>query len=86
MLKYVAWAMQRLMTYGFQVEQTFELHAERMMQVDCPCPYHGTGDCTCQMVVLLMHSPKVFSLLDKRFGLISPGGNATCVLLYVPRP
>ena len=54
----VAWAMQRLMTYGFQVEQTFELHAERMMQVDCPCPYHGTGDCTCQMVVLLIHRPK----------------------------
>ena len=30
-----------------------------MSPVDCPCPYHDTSDCTCQMVVLLVHSPKV---------------------------
>lgn len=54
----VAWAMQRLMARGFQVERTFDLHAARMSQVDCPCPYHGTGNCTCQMVVLLVHRPK----------------------------
>ena len=54
----VAWAIQRLIARGFQVELTFDLHAARMSQVDCPCPYHGTGDCTCQMVVLLIHRPK----------------------------
>ena len=54
----VAWAMQRLMACGFWVERTFDLHAARMSQVDCPCPYHGTNDCTCQMVVLLVHSQK----------------------------
>jgi len=51
----VAWIMQRLMARGFQVERTFDLHAARMAQVDCLCPYHGTNDCTCQMVVLLVH-------------------------------
>jgi len=54
----VAWATQRLMACGFQVERTFDLHAARMSQVDCPCPYHGMDDCTCQMIVLLVHSQK----------------------------
>ena len=54
----VAWTMQRLMARGFQVEQTFDLQAARMSQVDCPCPYHGTDDCTCQMIVLLVHGQK----------------------------
>jgi len=54
----VAWAMQRLITSGFQVERTFDLHAARMSQVNCPCPYHGTSDCTCQMIVLLVHDQK----------------------------
>jgi len=54
----VAWTMQRLKARGFQVEQTFDLHAARMAQDDCLCPYHGTNDCTCQMIVLLVHSQK----------------------------
>ena len=50
----VAWVMQRLMACGFQVEQTFDLHAARLSKADCPCPNHGKNDCTCQMVVLLV--------------------------------
>ena len=56
--KTIAWTMQRLMAYGFQVERTFDLHAARIAQVNCLCPYHGTNDCTCQMVVLLVHRQK----------------------------
>jgi hypothetical protein len=59
----VAWTMQRLMVHGFQVERTFDLHAARMSQLDCPCPYHGTGDCTCQMVVLLTKESIIQALL-----------------------
>ena len=51
----VAWTKQRLIACGFQIERTFDLHAARMAQVDCLCPYHGTSDCTCEMVVLLVH-------------------------------
>jgi len=54
----VAWTKQRLMTRGYQVERTFDLHAARTSQVDCPCPYHGTNDCTCQMIVLLVHGQR----------------------------
>jgi len=53
--KTVAWAMRQLTARGYQVERTFDLHAARMSQEDCPCPYHGTTDCSCQMVVLLVH-------------------------------
>ena len=55
----VSWTTKRLMARGFQVEQTFDLHAARMSQVDCPCPYHGTTDCTCQMIVLLVFGEKI---------------------------
>ena len=54
----VARIMQRLKARGFQVERTFDLHAARMSQANCPCPNHGTNDCTCQMVVLLVHGQK----------------------------
>lgn len=56
--KAVKWAKQRLVAHGFQVERTFDLHAARVAQVDCLCPYHGANDCTCQMVVLLVHNQK----------------------------
>ena len=35
--------------------QTFDLHAARLGLEDCPCPQHGTSDCDCQMVVLLVY-------------------------------
>jgi len=50
-----SWTMGRLVRHGFQVEQTFDLHAARTSQVNCPCPFHGTTDCTCQMIVFLVH-------------------------------
>ena len=53
--KTIAWTMQRLLACGFQVEQTFDLHAARMSQEDCRCPHHGTTNCSCQMIVLLVH-------------------------------
>ncbi|MBI2332662.1 MAG: hypothetical protein HYU84_10975 [Chloroflexi bacterium] len=35
--------------------QTFDLHDARSGLHDCPCPNHGTEDCDCQMVVLLVY-------------------------------
>ena len=51
----VAWMLKRLQESGYQIEQTFDLHAARMSQDDCLCPHHGTTDCSCQMVVFLVH-------------------------------
>lgn len=40
---------------GFRVVQTFDLQVARLAHPDCPCPHHGTDDCNCQMVVLLVY-------------------------------
>ncbi len=40
---------------GFRVVQTFDLHVARLAHPDCPCPHHGTDECNCQMVVLLVY-------------------------------
>jgi len=52
------WVHQRLTGAGFRVVQTFDLHVARLAHSDCPCPHHGTDDCNCQMVVLLIYQKK----------------------------
>lgn len=47
------------MKAGLRPVQTFDLHAARVGLHDCPCPNHGTEDCDCQMVVLLVYSEAV---------------------------
>lgn len=49
------WANQQLRKAGLRPMQTFDLHAARIGLQDCPCPHHGTEDCDCQMVVLLVY-------------------------------
>ena len=49
---------QQLTDAGFRVVQTFDLHVARLAHSDCPCPHHGTDDCNCQMVVLLVYQKK----------------------------
>jgi hypothetical protein len=51
----VAWTVQQLSACGFQIERTFDLRAARLAHAGCPCPHHGTKDCTCQMVILIVH-------------------------------
>ena len=50
----LAWVNQQLTSAGFRVLQTFDQVA-RLAHPDCPCPHHGTNDCNCQMVVLLVY-------------------------------
>ena len=73
----VTWAMSQLQTCGFQVERTFDLHTARMEHINCPCPHHGTIDCTCQMVVLLIHG------IDQQLSTLIVHGNdnKTCLSL-----
>jgi len=40
---------------GFQVLPSFDLQAARASQFRCRCPHHGTAQCDCQMVVLLIY-------------------------------
>lgn len=54
----VSWAVENLEKTGFRTVRTFDLQAARMAHLDCPCPHHGTAQCNCQMVVLLVYQGK----------------------------
>jgi hypothetical protein len=41
--------------HGIRVERSFDLRTALHDQPDCPCPHHGTTQCTCQYVVLLAY-------------------------------
>ncbi len=49
------WVSQQLTGAGFRIVQTFDLQVARLAHPDCPCPHHGTDDCNCQMVILLVY-------------------------------
>ena len=49
------WSSQNLIQNGLRVIQTFDLHTARRTLEDCSCPHHGTSQCDCQMVVLLVY-------------------------------
>ena len=66
------WSMEQLTQAGLRPIQTFDLHTARLAQHDCPCPNHGTDECDCQMVVLL-----VYEDADKPETLILHGNGET---------
>ena len=49
------WVTKQLTEAGLRVKQTFDLHIARLAHPECPCPHHGTDECDCQMVVLLVY-------------------------------
>jgi hypothetical protein len=53
--KAVHWATESLENAGLQVANSFNLQSARATLVHCTCPHHGTADCDCQMVVLLVY-------------------------------
>lgn len=53
--KALQWTKQQLLQAGLRAVQTFDLHTARLAMHDCPCPNHGTEECDCQMVVLLVY-------------------------------
>jgi hypothetical protein len=48
-------SIRRLDTAGLQVVRSFDLKVARAAHVGCTCPHHGTDQCDCQMVVLLVY-------------------------------
>lgn len=49
------WVTGQLLQAGLRPVQTFDLHAARKGVQDCPCPNHGTHECDCQFVVMLVY-------------------------------
>lgn len=58
-------AKRKLSQRGLRALQTFNLYTARLGQSECPCPHHGTEQCDCQMVVLLIYgeSPQPVTLI-----------------------
>lgn len=51
----VRWFSDHLTQSGLQVVQTFDLNMARFDHSSCSCPHHGTEQCDCQLVVLLVY-------------------------------
>jgi hypothetical protein len=49
------WINQRLIEANLRSAQTFDLHEARTGSIGCTCPHHGTTECDCQMVVILVY-------------------------------
>jgi hypothetical protein len=48
-------AKESLEKAGLRVANSFDLQSARTAAYPCACPHHGTADCDCQMVVLLVY-------------------------------
>jgi hypothetical protein len=46
---------KQLKEAGLRTVQTFDLHSAMTGTHNCSCPNHGTEECDCQMVVLLVY-------------------------------
>lgn len=46
---------QQLKEAGLRTVQTFDLHSAITGAQGCSCPHHGTEECDCQLVVLLVY-------------------------------
>ena len=52
--------VQRALTRrGLRTLETFDLQDARMANADCACPNHGTAQCDCQMIVLLVYGEAI---------------------------
>lgn len=51
----VGWIIEALTRSDLQVATSFDLRTACAAQTEWPCPHHGTSDCDCQMVVLLVY-------------------------------
>jgi hypothetical protein len=51
-------ATEALTRHGFRVVRSFDLRSAMAAHAECDCPHHGTAQCTCQFVVLLVYDKK----------------------------
>lgn len=46
---------QLLSGFEMRIVRSFDLRTARAIQSGCTCPHHGTTDCNCQLVILLVY-------------------------------
>lgn len=47
--------VQQIRSLGLQISMTFDLQEARHAHAGCTCPHHGTEQCNCQLVVILVY-------------------------------
>jgi len=77
----IAETMRALVSAGMQVVRSFDLQAARAAHTDCKCPHHGTEQCDCQMVMLL-----VYDRSDQPVTIVAHGHDCETHLAYVDHP
>lgn len=50
---------EALKRHGLSVVRSFDLRVAMDSSGPCECPYHGTTDCDCQFVVLLVYGSSI---------------------------
>ena len=51
----ISWITRQLTLLGLLVKPSFDLQVARSAHNNCACPHHGTEQCDCQIVVLLVY-------------------------------
>lgn len=51
----ITWIKQQLSKLALVVKPSFDLQEAKSAHTDCTCPHHGTSQCDCQIVVLLVY-------------------------------
>ena len=74
-------SVEKLTALGIQVLLSFDLQAARASHSNCTCPHHGTDQCNCQLVVLLLYQNDAEPLT-----LIAHGHDGETELAYVDPP
>jgi len=62
---------QSLSNSGLTINRSFDLQATQAVHAGCTCPHHGTSQCTCQLIVLLIYEsqkPPATLVLEGRDG------------------
>lgn len=76
------WLKKQLSRAGLRLMQTFDLRLTAALKLGyCPCPHHGTHQCDCQMIVLL-----VYGKSSEPVTLILHGNNGQSWLSLVKNP
>jgi hypothetical protein len=72
-----------LAQHEYRVARSFDLRSvPTYSAADCPCPHHGTEQCTCQYVVLLVYRPAAGLLEAPRVLTVHTYEQTTLVTLH----
>ena len=83
----IDWVTRQMSNAGLKVVRTFDLHVARHAQVSCPCPHHGTDQCDCQMVVLLVYGTGGYKSSERQpVSVVAHGHNGQTWLSIIDTP